>query len=444
MLPCRSPSRAGKLLACAALGLLGCDSGTRGGPAPKPEKPAPKQPADRGNVVINSDGVFARVGLGTETTLSPAEEAEARRVAALGYAGGVERAKSHWGVRVHDRSRAYPGLNLYTSGHAPVATLMDMDGKVLHEWRFDFSPEMTPEARADSRQQLGTKHMRRAHLFPNGDLLVLYDYAGIARIDVDSRKIWALPGRFHHDLAVLPDGRILTITEIERPASDLGYEGTVLDNILVVLDSGGEELERYSLLDCFKNTFDEKSLRNVCPAERLPDVFHANSLELLDGSLAYIHPSLGADHVLVSIRTLSVLVSIDLRTNKVAKLFTGPWRGQHEARVQPDGHLLVFDNLGMTDHSRILNLDLKTLRVTTEYESTPPTDFFSRFQGTERRLPNGDLLVTESTGGRAFELSPQKQIVWEFLSPHRFGGDLVAVLFDLERVDAKDVGAWLK
>jgi hypothetical protein len=212
----------------------------------------------------------------------------------------------------------------------------------------------------------------------------------------------------------------------------------------VVFDSAGNELERYSLLDCFKNTFNVKSLRNVCPAERLPDIFHANSLQLLDGALAHIHPALAANHVLVSIRTLDIIASIDLNTRRVTQVFSGPWRGQHEARLGPDAHLLVFDNLGMTDHSRILCLDLKTLRVTTEYESTPPEDFFSRFQGTQARLPNGDLLITESTGGRSFELTPQKKIVWEFVSPHRSGDSLVAVLFDLERIDAKDVSAWLK
>jgi hypothetical protein len=35
--------------------------------------------------------------------------------------------------------------------------------------------------------------------------------------------------------------------------------------------------------------------------------------------------------------------------------------------------------------------------------------------GKHQWLPNGNLLVTETMHGRAFELDPQKTIVWEYL-----------------------------
>ena len=43
--------------------------------------------------------------------------------------------------------------------------------------------------------------------------------------------------------------------------------------------------------------------------------------------------------------------------------------------------------------------------------------FFSELCGTCQRLPNGNTLITESTRGRAFEVTPDKEIVWEFVSP---------------------------
>ena len=38
------------------------------------------------------------------------------------------------GVHRYDPARAHNGVTLYTSGHAQKAFLIDMQGKVLHEW----------------------------------------------------------------------------------------------------------------------------------------------------------------------------------------------------------------------------------------------------------------------------------------------------------------------
>jgi hypothetical protein len=36
-----------------------------------------------------------------------------------------------------------------------------------------------------------------------------------------------------------------------------------------------------------------------------------------------------------------------------------------------------------------------------------------------QRLPNGNTLVNEGMDGRFFELTPDKQIVWEYMSPYQ-------------------------
>jgi len=35
-----------------------------------------------------------------------------------------------------------------------------------------------------------------------------------------------------------------------------------------------------------------------------------------------------------------------------------------------------------------------------------------------RRLPNGNTLVTEGRFGRLFQVTPGKEVVWEYVSPH--------------------------
>ena len=50
--------------------------------------------------------------------------------------------------------------------------------------------------------------------------------------------------------------------------------------------------------------------------------------------------------------------------------------------------------------------------------------FFSSFISGAQRLPNGDTLICSGADGRIFEVTPAKEIVWEYLNP--FGGDIQA------------------
>ena len=68
------------------------------------------------------------------------------------------------------------------------------------------------------------------------------------------------------------------------------------------------------------------------------------------------------------------------------------------------------------------------------------------FCGAARRQPNGNTLVTESCNGRALEVTPEGDIAWAFQTPHRAGDqdELVAVLFEVERISEDRVRSWLE
>ena len=54
---------------------------------------------------------------------------------ALGYLSGYVKAPVAQGITTYDPSKTSDGVNVYTSGHAPEAYLMAMDGTPLHRWR---------------------------------------------------------------------------------------------------------------------------------------------------------------------------------------------------------------------------------------------------------------------------------------------------------------------
>ena len=88
------------------------------------------------------------------------------RLEAIGYLPGVEEAEDTREMGVTLRT---PGASaaprLYVSGHAPEATLIDVEGRVLHRWKFapdriwkDVSPERAHRAPGD--------HADRVHRVP--------------------------------------------------------------------------------------------------------------------------------------------------------------------------------------------------------------------------------------------------------------------------------------
>ena len=81
------------------------------------------------------------------------------------------------------------------------------------------------------------------------------------------------------------------------------------------------------------------------------------------------------------------------------------WRAPHDPSVASDGSILIFDNRGgVAETSRLLRVDPSTGAIRWRWASKPPSAFASFFCGTVQELPSGNLLVAESTQGRALEI----------------------------------------
>jgi hypothetical protein len=68
-------------------------------------------------------------------------------------------------------------------------------------------------------------------------------------------------------------------------------------------------------------------------------------------------------------------------------------------------------------------MSLKTIWQYTPAEAglVHPTDsnrFYSPFISSAQRLPNGNTLITEGSGGRIIEVTADHRIVWEYISPY--------------------------
>jgi hypothetical protein len=204
------------------------------------------------------------------------------------------------------------------------------------------------------------------------------------------------------------------------------------------------------------------------------DWLHINSASWLGPNRRYqqgdtrFHP----DNVIWTSREANLIAIVDRRSGAVvwqlgprydgsaALLRLGWIIGPHDAHCIPEGlpgagNLLIFDNGGwagygepspnavdgrqtmVRDHSRVLELDPVTLEVVWEYSarsaafgvpyrrdkprhfgSLDDSRFYSPLFGNAQRLPNGNTLITEGTAGRVFEVTQDRQTVWEFVSPN--------------------------
>ena len=140
-------------------------------------------------------------------------------------------------------------------------------------------------------------------------------------------------------------------------------------------------------------------------------------------------------------REVDIVAIVDPSASTIRAAWRGPWRAQHQPIPDDEGKILLFDNRGANGRSRVLRFDPLAIQVLWEYSGDPPGSLWSPEAGSCQILPNGNMLITESEMGRAFEITTDGEVVWEFSSPHRAGkrGELVATLWDVVRVSRTEL-----
>jgi hypothetical protein len=144
------------------------------------------------------------------------------------------------------------------------------------------------------------------------------------------------------------------------------------------------------------------------------DILHANSVRVLTKKLAPHFPSFEAGQVLVSLRNIHVLALLNVKSRSVAWAATGPWRFQHDADFLENGHLLMMDNRGSLQNSRVLEYDPLTQTFPWCYAGENRSSFLTPTRGMSQRLPNGNTLIALSETGEIVEVTQDKEVVWSY------------------------------
>ena len=195
--------------------------------------------------------------------------------------------------------------------------------------------------------------------------------------------------------------------------------GVIHSDYLAELTTGGQGVWKWRGWD----HLDGSAHPITSPADTRAKWTHGNTvLQLADGDLLF------------SMRNISTVVRISRWTGDIEwELGPPPLSGQHAINPLPNGNLLLFDNgpfrvdqrrvsQSAAPFSRVLEVDPLTITIVCEYRDAVPHAFFSALISNAQRLPNGNTLINEGLYSRLFEVTPEGDVVWEYVNPY-FGPD---------------------
>ncbi|OXR41966.1 hypothetical protein B7C42_05950 [Nocardia cerradoensis] len=375
------------------------------------------------------------------------------------------------GVTYHDPEAAHDSYILFT-GADGVTRLIDLTGDVHREWPFAGVPPRILDP-ALNNGRLGDVGVQ---LEPGDDPRGgIYANRTVGQLDWSGEKVWEwgreAPGgaaRQNHDWELLPNGNRLLLVTIPRivpglgsdPIGDQGLYEVDPDGAIVWEWRAGDHLHELGFSEAGWDALRATVLRDPDDPWGYLEINSAKSLGPNHWHRADPHTVFHPDNILISCRKANVVALID-KTTKAVVWRLGPYfdaepgaqhqrinahkvprpldqiSGQHNPHLIADGlpgagNILIFDNqggagyppapLGIYAGSRVLEVDPSTRQIVWQYTAEdsglPSWTFFSSFVSNAQRLPNGNTLITEGMQGRIFQVTPQGQVVWEYVSPY--------------------------
>ena len=389
------------------------------------------------------------------------------------------------GTTIYKPDKTWSGYTMFDTPQQQGAILVDMNGQVVKRWKeidaVPGPPRILPGGDIVGGTVPRRPHQEAIAVVQmdwNGTLVWKFERTDL--VDVAGKgPVWA--SRQHHDWQregssvgyYAPDARplvsggrtlILAHKNVTKPAitdkrleddymMEVSWDGKVVWEWLA-----SDHVDEFGFSEAARNSIHRSVQWNE--ERKSADWLHINAASYVgpnrwyDAGDARFHP----DNILFGSRAANIIAIIDRASGAIvwkmgpdyteskALATLGQIIGQHNPHIIPKGlpgagNLLVFDNGGASGygtpnpgapaginvagrfHSRVLEFNPTTFEKVWEYSLSAQVNFmfFSHYVSSVQRLPNGNTLVSEGAVGRIIELTPQKEIVWEYVSP--FFGD---------------------
>lgn len=262
----------------------------------------------------------------------------------------------------------------------------------------------------------GVKLIHGFALLRDGSMIVAWTLGdSLERFDRCGRKVWSTRGIFDHAVGLVDD---------EKFVWTLSNDYQELSELVKVATETGEIVQRISMasISAANPTIDVLGARRHDDgyADRehprwLLDPFHVNDVEPLSAALSDRFEGFAAGDLLLSLRSLNLVLVVDPETLKVKWWQGGATRRQHDPDWQPTGEITVYDNRLGHDYSQIVSIDPASHSTRVVFDGRS-NDFYSTIMGEHQITKAGNILITSPRQGRAFEVDRNGQIVFEIFN----------------------------
>lgn len=279
--------------------------------------------------------------------------------------------------------------------------------------------------------------------------------------------VWGWMCRVHHDFQregnpvgyyapgqdFVEQGRTLCLAHRDIYIPEIA-DTDLLDDIIYEVDWAGNQTFLWNAADHIDEFgFDEDALAHIYLFAG--DWLHVNAISRLGENHWYdddpgdtrFHP----ENIILDSHHAGFIVIIDHQTGEVLwrvgpdysegfpEADLGPLIGMHNVHMIPkglpgEGNILVFDNGSKSgwggkglfsykfkysrSYSRIVEFDPMTLEIVWEHSPRLGHDIsYSALMSSAQRLPNGNTLINSANPGRLIEVTPEHEIVWEWIEP---------------------------
>lgn len=310
------------------------------------------------------------------------------------------------------RWNAHNGFTLLSPVEGRQVYLIDMKGMPVQTWEISF-------ALGSHAELLPNGNLLCALIAPEGPLVDLEGATGrLVEMDWNGNLVWQYEDLYmHHDFCRLANGNTIVLRWVPTP-SDVadnvkgGLPGTekrgvMWSDSLREIDSAGKlvwEWLGYEHLD--------PKVDIICPLCFRNEWTHATSFAVKDSS------------ILISLMKTNNVIVVSKETGKIVWRWGGLSKLGHPIDVAwvDDEDVMVLGNSmhvpGMEKgFSEILTVKMKDNNTMWEFRAPAMNEFYTSCKGGLQRLPNSNTLVCEGDKGHLFELTTDKEMVWELINP---------------------------
>jgi hypothetical protein len=327
---------------------------------------------------------------------------------------GIARRRRH-SVTFHNPEKAYKGYTYFAPfWEQSRAFLIDMEGRFVNYWQL-------PGRAGEITFMLENGNILYPSRVSQGEESPLFPgFCGgdTIEVDWDNNIVWKhTDDRQHHTIQRLKNGNTMLLRVIETPkeiaekvtGGKYGTEdrGTMWSCQLREVTPEGKTAWEWNAHEHL-----DPEVFSFCPLEHRSEWTHGNSIEELEDG-----------NILTCFRYPSVAVIIDKKSGELIWHWgAGEVFHPHNPTMLDNGNVLIFDNGvhrhdSYLDYSRCVEVNPKTNEIVWEYKGSPLNEFYSSVSASCQRLPNGNTLICEATKGRIFEVTYEKELVWEYMVP---------------------------